>query len=51
MQGPYFYLAVETLLVVFSWVVVTVVALQMHWGMLCEVLSDLQGLMFYYSKI
>ena len=30
-QGPYFYLAVETLLVVFFWVVVAVVALQMHW--------------------
>ena len=42
-QGPYFYLAVGTLLVVFFWVVVAVVALQMHWGMLCEVLGDRTG--------
>ena len=43
MQGPYFCLVVGTLLVVFFRVVVAVVALQMHWGMLCEVLGDRTG--------
>ena len=43
-QGPYFCLVVGNLLVVvFFRVVVAVVALQMHWGMLCEVLRDHTG--------
>ena len=42
-QGPYFYLVVGTLLLVFFWIVVAVVALQMHWGMLCEVPRDHTG--------
>ena len=45
MQGPYFFFVVGTL-VGLLWVfriVVAVVALQLHWGMLCEVPGDRTG--------
>ena len=45
MQGTYFFLVVGTLvgLLWFLRIVVAVVALQLHWGMLCEVLGDCTG--------
>ena len=51
MQGPYFFLVVGTLfVVVFFKTVVVVAALQMHWGMLCEVLGDCTGSYFLLQK-